>query len=163
MSSPNSTTIWFNWRDLNDFALGIVVKWITLAQHKTELFVNCIFVRSRARNWRREVFDWTAICHMKREIPTRIICNLKRAAVWVTVLVSCCQLKMFYDVYCQHFPQNEWKGQDRIIVNCGSRYLGVQLQSAFVESAYEKEKEHFIPYCSHFRKHMKNNSLKWLR
>jgi hypothetical protein len=34
ISSPNSTTICFKC-----FALGIVIKWITLMQHKTELFI----------------------------------------------------------------------------------------------------------------------------
>jgi hypothetical protein len=38
ISTQNSTTIYFKWHDLDGFALGIVVKWISLAQHKTELF-----------------------------------------------------------------------------------------------------------------------------
>jgi hypothetical protein len=38
ISSTNWTTICLKWHDLDSFALGIVIKWITLAQHKTELF-----------------------------------------------------------------------------------------------------------------------------
>jgi hypothetical protein len=81
ISSPNSGTICFKLYDLCGFALGILIKWVTLVQHRTELFTPRTFrqlylcLHGQGRNGRQGEFYWTTACHMKRGISIRNICN----------------------------------------------------------------------------------------
>jgi hypothetical protein len=68
---------------------------------------------------------------------------------------------------CKHFHKTNEKDrtglQRIIIVYCDSRYLGCSCRLPLRTALRRKRKNTLLPYYSQFGKHMKKNSLKWLK
>jgi hypothetical protein len=152
--SPNSTTICFKLHDLDDFALGIVVKWITLAQHKTDLFTLrtlhqlylCLYSQGQETEDRmgfikQQYVIWNERFRLEIFVTKQIALHKtwKEPQCEWPLSFPAASLKCFMICIVSTFCKpNRKDGQDRIITYyciLWKQILGVQLQAVFVESA----------------------------
>jgi hypothetical protein len=166
ISSPNSTTICFKWDDLDSFALGIVIKWITQVQHKTELFTLrtfhqlylCLYGQGRETEDRQSFIEQHVIWSKRFQLEIFVTKQIALHKTWKEPqcewppLYPVASLECFMICIVSTFPKTT--GKDRtelqcIIVCCGSRYSGWAADCLCTECLGERERTHYFRFI-HF-------------